>query len=523
MIHRIFCALLLAAGLFAPAEAQWREARTRHFLVYSEGGQDQLRDFAEKLEKFDFVLRAVHGLDAPPAANPVKVYLMRNMDAVAATLPHPASGILGYYEGNARGAIMVGTRGARRGSAGIDPEEVLLHEYAHHFMLHHFPATYPAWYVEGFAEFWGQTRILPDDVVEVGHASRHRLRTFDNNRWAPIARLLGRPRRAEDQVDVDLIYAQGWLLVHYLFANAERQGQLARYLNAINSGVPHDRATSDAFGDGARRLNDELYSYAGRKTFDAVRLPFRRIDVGPLDIRPLTPAEEALIVHDIQLGQGIYARYAAEFARAVRQAAARFPSDPYALMILAEAERAAGNGQAAAAAVDRLLQLAPQHPRGLMLRGALRADGLRASGSADAAAWSAARRDIVAANRLAPADPLILEAYYDSFVAQGAPIPDDARRGLESALDHAPGDRAVRFKLALDHEGAGRLREALATIQPLAFEEPHPGEVSERQRRRRERDEEKWREVRNSRPINPRELYEGIAARIGETATAAAD
>ena len=50
----------------------------------------------------------------------------------------------------------------------LDPKSVLFHEYAHHFMLHHFPAAYPAWYVEGFAEFFSVVAFPQDGSIEYG-------------------------------------------------------------------------------------------------------------------------------------------------------------------------------------------------------------------------------------------------------------------------------------------------------------------------------------------------------------------
>src|SRR3954470_9318174 len=153
----MFRKLLLVIGLFVSgaAQAEWHEARSNNFLVYSEGSEQQLRDFTAKLEKFHFILRAMHNITRSPPPNRLHVYLLRNIDAVQRSLGG-AAGVAGYSIFNARGPILVGTRQSGGQNAYmIDPEPILLHEYAHHFMYGYFPATYPTWYVEGFAEFWG--------------------------------------------------------------------------------------------------------------------------------------------------------------------------------------------------------------------------------------------------------------------------------------------------------------------------------------------------------------------------------
>ncbi|HEX8525987.1 MAG TPA: hypothetical protein VF689_03310, partial [Allosphingosinicella sp.] len=48
---------LLAILLPAGAEARWREASSRHFIIYSEQSESELRTFAEQLERFDRALR----------------------------------------------------------------------------------------------------------------------------------------------------------------------------------------------------------------------------------------------------------------------------------------------------------------------------------------------------------------------------------------------------------------------------------------------------------------------------------
>src|SRR3954470_2666196 len=156
-----------------------------------------------------------------------------------------------------------------------------------------------------------------------------------------------------------------------------------------------------AFGD-VGALDSSLHSYAGKGRYSVLRLPFRKIDIGPMTVRSVTPAEDAMMELSIELGQGILKRDAAEFAGKVRSAAGRFPNDPFALALLSEAERLAGKNDAAAAAADRLLAAAPNDPRGLLQKALAEMERLKASSSKDAKAWSAARQFLVRASRAAP-------------------------------------------------------------------------------------------------------------------------
>jgi len=511
----MFRKLLISLGLFlsTAAQAEWREARSNNFLVYSESGEQQLREFTAKLEKFHFILRAMHNITRSPPPNRLHVYLLRNIDAVQRSLGG-AAGVAGYSIFHARGPILVGTRqSGGQESYGLDPEPILLHEYAHHFMYGYFPATYPTWYSEGFAEFWGQTRIGENNVVRIGAPAATRFYSFVGNRWMPIDRILAARNYGDARGDVDLIYAEGWLLNRYLFTNGARRGQLTRYLTLINQGRSYEQAMQEAFGADTAALDTELRHFAEQTQFPVLDVPFRPIDVGPIAIRTLRPAEAALIDQEIRLGQEIPAREAAEFARTVSGIAAHYPDDPHALEILVEAQRLAGNAAAATEAVDHLLRIEPDNARGLMHKGLLRAEALAAARSTDDAAWNDARQLLLRANQLAPHDPLILEAYYESFVDQGVLPPAGAQNALFRALQIAPGDEELRYRVAADFEHRDMIPEAIAVIRPTALALREVGDEGERARRRREQEEERNRPAGQARHESAREMLTRLEAR----------
>ena len=531
MIRRLLSLLALVAFSGA-AQAEWKEASTRNFLVYSEGSEADLRSFAEKLEKFDFVLRRFHRLDAPPSPYRLRVFLLANQAAVADMAGAPGSGIAGYYIPDARGMMLVGSRNVRQlhvgggslnleeNSADLDSERVLLHEYTHHFMYQYFPATYPSWYSEGWAEFWGATRFADNGVIEVGHPASHRFRSFSANRWMPMQELLSAQNYSQVG-EVDLLYAQGWLLVRYAWENPERQRQLQQYLTLINRGTAYGDAARQAFGD-LGRLNDELRAYSGRSRFNVLSLPFRAIDIGEIRIRTLSPTEQALFRSEIDFSQGISNEEFPEFSARVRQQAAAFPSDPFALRLLVEVERTANNLASARAALDRLLAVTPEDPRGLMYKGLVEIEALRTAGNGSGPAWQEARRPIERALAISPNDPLVQEAYYDSYSATGRLPPDEAQAALYRAMELAPSDSRIRYKVASDFEQRNLLPEAIAIIRPDANRVPERRSESERERQRRLAREDRYRRAGTARRETAREMLERLLRKQQESAPASA-
>lgn len=524
MLRMILVALMLLAP--AAARAEWHEARSRNFIVYSDGSERDAREFAAKLERFHFVLRTFYRVTAPPAAVPLRVFLLQSTNDVATMAGAQGSSVAGYYVSDARGLMLVGTRSqvtrrsqdvrTARYESELNSENILLHEYAHHFMYQYFPAAYPTWYSEGFAEFWGATRFLPNDVVDVGLPANHRFSTFRDLGWLPVQRLLSTYNYSQLAAeDLFLLYAEGWLVMRYVFEQPERRRQLDNYIALINRGATYADAARQAFPD-LDRFNSELYEYAGTGRFNYIRLPFRAIDIGPIALRVPGPGEQALMRHEIRLSQGIPNREAAAFAREVRDIAGRHPDDPFALRVLMEAEWLAGDRPAALAAADRLLRVEPDHARALTVKGRVQLAGLRSAGTAAGAPDLAATRALFArARRLAPNDPIVLEAYYDSHAVQGTPPPEEVQNALYAAMELAPSDGDLRYKLAKDFEMRDMIADAIAIIRPEALSTPHRGNESEGERRRREAREDRNREAGTQRRETAREMLIRLEQRLG--------
>lgn len=460
-------AMLLASSA---ASAEWREASSKNFLVYSEGSEKMLRDAATKLEKYDFVLRTISNVKPASKPNKLKIYLMDDVSEVAATMPFGGSGVGGYYTTSARGPFAVGVNGVISGAGGMTGRDVLFHEYAHHFMNQNFPAAYPSWYSEGFAEYYGSTKILANDVVEVGHPQANRYRSFEGNEWLPLDKLLTARSYADVRGDLHLLYAEGWLLVHYAANNPERHKQLQAYLRSINAGRSYKDAMESAFGPGAKTLDNELRNYATRGRIMLIRLPFKPIDAGPIALRTLRPAEQALLETDIMLQAGIPVAKAQRLAEQVRTHAAAHPGDPYAAAMLVEAERTAGNMAAARVATDAWLALEPNSTVAQMHRADLELERLRSAKSTDQAAYEAARAALLKAHKSSPRDPRILMSYYNSFAGGKEPPPPGAQNALVRAFELVPQDGDIRYLLAADFERRGMIDDAIKTISPAAYE-----------------------------------------------------
>ena len=473
-IRHVLTRLAFGASAFAiaaPAHAAWRVAETEHFRIFSEAPAEELSATVTKLEKFDKIVRAMTGNSKPSSPVKVTMFQVRDMLAVAQTMPYPTNGVGGYYTTSFKGPHLVTMRqdlrdsGATRGRAERSIRwgpEVTQHEYLHHYMYQYFPANYPTWYSEGFAEYYGTMAFGANNSVEIGHAPFFRMDVI-NSSWLKAKDLLAAKSYA-DVKDVGPLYAEGWLLTHYGAQNKERGKQLADYLNKVARGMPYPEAASAAFGD-LDQLDKELKAHA--KNLTATQFSLKPIDIGPIAMRELTPLENALMRYEVGLRSGFRRDDMARVSDNVRAARAGALDDPYGLAIQAEIDLLGDNPKAALVSADKLVRLKPEDPRGLLAKG--RAELALLGKAAGGPQGDAARQLIARAAKAEPANPEPLVALYRSYADAGVLPPPPAQNALMTALKLLPQDGDIRYMAASDFEKRGMIDEAIVVISPAAY------------------------------------------------------
>jgi tetratricopeptide (TPR) repeat protein len=473
--------LVLLALLLAPATAKaaWHEASTTHFLIYSDEDPAKLRDFADKLERFDRAMRVMHAVPDRPvgAANRVTIFVVPGVESVQKLLGNRGGNIAGFYSPRAEGSVAVTPRNTGdEGRTGLSAWTVLTHEYAHHFMLHSFAEAFPAWLTEGYAEFNATARFEKDGAVGFGAPPLYRAETMFSWDALTVEDLLTRDPRTLTDLERDTLYGRGWLLTHFLKMQPSRAGQLRAYVVGINSGKSSLEAGRAAFGD-LKQLNRELNLYVRQRRLPYTRVEPAAIAVGPIAIRQLTPAEAAIMPIKMISKVGVDAARAKALIPDARRAAQAYPNDPFVQAALAEAEFDAGNLDQAEAAADRALAANPKYVDGLIYKARTRIARAVAAKSKDGAAWNEARRWLAAANRADPDDPEPLMLFYQSLATQGVTPTKSAVAGLIRAYDLAPQDNGLRMSAGRQFLINGDAAEARAALAPIAYS-PHGGRMS---------------------------------------------
>lgn len=463
----LFAFLALAPS---SAHARWLKAESKRFIVYSDGDQRTLVAYVRKLETLDTLMRMLHGLPAsgaPPRKLPV--YLVANDQALRVVWPDAPKGIGGFYRAGDEDIFAVAMRTGRE-------DEIVFHEYAHHFMMQHFPFGYPDWMVEGWADFYGAVTIDTRHVT-YGMYNEMRARQLLTAKWIPLSDIVTkRSRSVTDPEQASLFYGEAWIVVHYFLSDPERRKALDVALREIAAGGDPVAAIEKA----ARMRLPEFQTFLKDKYLPK-GMPYSRIAADTFGMAPVETTELGPVADDLLLlaqrmrGQVSDDQRAATVA-VVRRAAGKHPADPLARLTLARAELQFGDRAEGVRLLEALLRDEPANVAALQF---LAADRLRAAMEAPDAGVGPLREAAAYLRRAATADPDNYTTVY--LAARVRQVSGAANYPSENDLNNwalayaiAPQYGQIRFGLADALLRRGKPAQAILLLEPLA-NDPHGG------------------------------------------------
>ena len=463
-------AALMAA---APASAGWTRATSQHFVVYAEGREGDIRETAARLEGFDAVLRHIQHIPATTGtpSNRVTVFVADNVAVVQRLCG--CSNIAGFYVPRASGSVaFTPRRGDGGGADSLKPQIVLFHEYAHHFLLGNAPFAYPAWYSEGYAEFFSTTTFYKE-YAKVGVAAQHRAASLFYGPDLSIRRMFARGGKLSDEQTATL-YGRGWLLTHYLIFDTDHGKEFKRYLQLLNSGTPSLAAAEQSFGD-LKKLDHDLDRYLSQSHLSVMKVALPDLPPASVDVRPLTAGESAMIDLRMVSTRGVNRKTAQPLYEKARRIIAAYPGDAVAQGWFAEMALDAGHDDEADMAADRALAADPKSLQAMTYKARVSLGRAAAAKSTDPKVWANARSWIVKANHIDNDDAALLSLYYYSFEMQHVAPRPSAIDGLYRAFELVPQDPGLRLSVVRQAVRDGDLALARQTLRPLAYD-PHQAE-----------------------------------------------
>jgi tetratricopeptide (TPR) repeat protein len=482
-----FAAGIASFALAAPAHAAWRVAETEHFVYYSESSPEDLKDTVTRMEMFDTLVRALTGNTRPSSPLKVQMFEVPDMNEVN-RIAYSSGGIGGFYSNSEQGPYLITFRNNKRDSASafragntadIWAPEVRQHEYLHHYMYQYFNTNYPAWYTEGFAEYYGTMAFPEPNVAEIGHAPYYRLDAIRNGFWVDTEKLLSARTPGELREMGYAVYTQGWLLTHLAATNPERGKQLKDYLNRLTHGESYGAAAKAAFGD-VKQLDKDLHEEA--KHLNATRLSLKPMNIGPVKITELSPLDSALVTYKMRLMVGIDKGDYSVMRQNVRELRKANPNDLMGLEMQARLAIEDEDYADAQAMAEQMLEVDQASATAKDLLGYAKVRAIKLG--SPSSEYDPARRLIAEAAKADPENPEPLVHFYMSYLLTDTIPPETAQAGLMKAHELAPGYPYTTELLARDFEARGMIDDAIFMIKPLAYA-TFEGSESEQAKRKR--------------------------------------
>ena len=466
--------LLLSAAAVAiasPSAAAWQQASSKHFVIYGDMPADDMRAYAEKLEKFDAAARLIRAMPDPNLGdgNRLQVFLVSDLNAIGRLVGSNDYGIAGYFMGPVTGPVAVIPEKVRQKTAGqakMTGDNVFFHEYTHSLQLQNTNKPLPMWLSEGFAEFMGSPAFNADGSIGIGAPPVYRASALFQGPQVPIVNLLG--NTADPEEDRMSFYTQGWLMTHYLSLEPTRKGQIDRYVAAINNGTKPLDAARAAFGD-LGELQKILLSYRRQKNLPYLKIDASKLTIQPVTVTEMSPGAQEVMQSRIRL-KGAMADPDSQLLARIRAVAQKYPTDPMVLRSLAEAELRLEHYPEAVAAADRAIVADPKSVEPLAIKGEALLE--MAKKNRDTGTFKQARQEFLAGNRLDKEDPQPLYLYYRTFIDEGLPMTDGARNAVHYAATLAPQDPEVQVRSAMQYIRDNKIDEAKDQIASMAFS-PH--------------------------------------------------
>lgn len=457
------CLILLCP---TAARAAWHEAQSAHFVIYADDKERDIRRFAKNLERYHSAMAYLTGRNTaePSPSNRVMIFVVGSRRDVRRLAG--ARNVGGFYIPRAAGSRAFVQNIRFKNGYPHFSTIVLLHEYAHHFLMSGSRFSMPRWLNEGAAEFFAAATFNRDGSVLIGRAAQHRAYELSRSNLPTAWELLDAgPYKRGDRLGRDGFYGRSWLLYHYLTFSEDRIGQMGQYQRNLFEGMSSLEAGEAAFGD-LRELESELKSYV-RGRFNTISLSADKVPYGNITIRRLSEGEEEMMDVMIRSQRGVTRDEAQELVIEAREIAAKHPGNARVLSVLAEAEYDAGNDDTAIAAADAAIAIDPSLTNPYVQKGYAQFRKAGESENADAA-YELAMTPFSKLNSIENDHPIPLIYYYRSFAERGIKPPENAKAALERAAQLAPFDQRLWVNVAVMQAAEGKIALARETLKPVA-------------------------------------------------------
>jgi hypothetical protein len=282
--------------------AQWVRVETPNFVVFGEVGEKRTRDVASEFERFREALSRVLSGAATKAPVPTTVVVFDNAKSFAPYRP--------LYNGKPveLAGQFSSDRDINRVTLALDDREqglrTIFHEYVH-LVVSNVTNGMPIWLNEGLAEYYSTFLVSEDGkMATLGALIGSHLALLNHEHLLPLQDLLALTHDSplyNEGKRRGMVYAESWVLVHFLLSDPSRSKALAEYTRITGAGAPAAAAWQQVFG--AYDPLPDLKRYAEQAAFRGNRYHFNEgIETIKSEAVRLTDAEIEATLGDELIG-----------------------------------------------------------------------------------------------------------------------------------------------------------------------------------------------------------------------------
>lgn len=474
--------------------SKWIRGESQHLVVYSDAREEDVTLLLGNLEKLDHLLRIYARPARPAEQQEPKLTLYfharpSDLGQIDGDLPADAVGLYSSCASGVHGFAVHLERIASLHDEELEKfplNETLSHAfeaYARHFLYRHTDIRTPAWFIDGFAQYFSSVRFSEQQMV-VGRMPgpiAEYLRFLDSGRRYSLEyedvleNKVANARNYGGEAGVRLEFeAKAWLLTHYALSSEDKRKRLSRYLALVEGGAGSAVAFERAFDLKASDLAKVMWRYG--RGVEVLRVAPPSLPAGRVRVRSLPRVADELILADAALKACPSRQAGEQLLKKVAAVAARFPDDDLARLALSRAQIGWGDPQQALPALNAVLLKDEAHfeARHLLGTAHLRL-AERETGVARRGHLQAAQQHLDRARAL---NPPSVEAAFSAFEAELAASGRPGKAALQGVISAWQAtrdiDAAARYAaLALAYGGnADEADQVLGLLALSVHDEP---------------------------------------------------
>jgi hypothetical protein len=347
--------------------SNWFRAESQHFIVYSDTKHAHVSQLLNKLERFDYLLRLYTNIEKPADTQPkLTLYYQSRIKDLNEIDRKPPPYAIGLYASCAKGVQAFGAHMYYGVNDKIPLEKqpeneglsYIFEAYARHFLYRYTDMRGPTWYIDGFAQYFANTRFSDTEtVVGIPPQSVRDYLMFISGGHSYYSLdykdiLLGNESKGHNvagEAGVRLEFqSKSWALTHYILSSSENIQRFRNYNNLVAQGVEHTKAFEQAFGYKVSKLSNHLWTYK-RKSAEGLKLNLTAGGAQDIQFSSLPISANKLILSDAALKACPTPNEGASLLTKISDEAKKYPHSDYAQLILSRAQIEWGNPQDALA------------------------------------------------------------------------------------------------------------------------------------------------------------------------------